>query len=145
MFNKVFISYASEDFSYAEKLYHYLEAGGYKVWLDKKSIKPGQQWDFEIKQGLKNADFIIILLSSNSVNKRGYVQREFKLALEYMEERLDSDIYIIPVKIDACDVPDKLSRHQWVIYSESAFAQILGSLNHQQGVLMETFKKKARS
>ena len=80
MLNKVFISYASEDFQYAENLYNYLLSNGYKPWMDKKNLSPGQDWDFFIQQELKIADFIVLLLSSTSVSKRGYIQKEFKKA-----------------------------------------------------------------
>lgn len=142
MFNKVFISYASEDFSYAEKLYDFLLMNGYVPWLDKKQLKVGQLWDVAIKEGLRNAHFVLILFSDTSVNKRGYVQREFKMALDYCEERLDSDTYILPVKVNACEIPVKFAKHQWVNYSEEAFERILDSLNHQQAKYIEEFEKK---
>jgi hypothetical protein len=133
MFNKVFISYATEDFPYAEKLYNFLLLNGYKPWMDKKDLNPGQNWDFFIQQELGRANFIILLLSSASVNKRGYVQREFSTALNYCEEKLDSDIYIIPLKIDSCEVPVKLSKFHWVEYGTSdCFKKIADSLNLQK-------------
>ncbi|QBR12566.1 toll/interleukin-1 receptor domain-containing protein [Sphingobacterium sp. CZ-2] len=108
MFDKVFISYAKEDYVFAEKLYDFLAENNFKPWLDKKNLLPGQEWDFEIKKGLRDANYVILLLSDNSVQKRGYVQREFKIALKYYEEKLEDDIYLIPIKINKCDVPDLL-------------------------------------
>ena len=118
MYDKVFISYAKENIEVAERIYYMLQTKGYIPWLDKYNLKVGQQWDVEIKRALKEADFIIILLSSISVAKRGYVQREFRLVLNYCEEKLDSDIYIIPIKLDACDVPDRLARFQYIEWED---------------------------
>lgn len=118
MFDKIFLSYAKEDYRFAEKLYSHLESLNLKPWLDKKKLLPGQDWNFVLRKELKEANFIILLLSKNSVTKRGYVQREFRLALEYYEEKLDDDIYLIPLKIDDCQVPDKLSKFQWVEFKE---------------------------
>ncbi len=133
MYDKVFISYAKEDKSTAEKLFDFLTLYRYEPWLDKKKLLPGQDWNTEIRLALKTADFIVLLLSKTSVAKRGFVQREFKLALEYCEEKLDSDIYIIPCKIDDCEVPDKLSKFQWAeLNSPDSFELILGSLNLQR-------------
>ncbi len=135
MFDKVFISYAKEDIGTAEKLFDFLKSYGYEPWLDKKKLLPGQDWNTEIRLALKKADFIVLLLSKTSVTKRGFVQREFKLALEYCEEKLDSDIYIIPCKIDDCGVPDKLSKFQWIeLESPGSFELILNSLNHQRKI-----------
>lgn len=135
-YNKVFISYAKEDLEAANILYDYLTRFCFEPWLDKRNLFPGQDWDYEIKKALKEADFIILLLSNISVAKRGYVQREYKLALQYCEEKLESDIYIIPCKINECEVPDSLSKYQWTeIYNRSedeGYYQIIRSLNIQQ-------------
>ncbi|HET9055741.1 MAG TPA: TIR domain-containing protein [Chitinophagaceae bacterium] len=133
MYDKVFISYAREDRDTAEKLFDFLTLYRYEPWLDKKKLLPGQDWNTEIRLALKKADFIVLLLSKTSIAKRGFVQREFKLALEYCEEKLDSDIYIIPCKIDDCEVPDKLSKFQWAeLNTPESFEQILSSLNLQR-------------
>jgi len=130
--NLIFISYASEDYNTATKLYDDLKVRGYNPWLDKENLLPGQLWDNEIKGALRKSVIIILLLSKVSVSKRGYVQREYKLALDYSEEKLDSDIYIIPCKIDDCDVPEKLSQFQWEKLSEeNYFDKIIRSIDFQ--------------
>jgi hypothetical protein len=115
-YNKIFISYAKEDFQYALTLYRYLDELSYVPWLDKIRLLPGSNWELEINKALKDSDFIILLLSSTSVFKRGYVQKEYKLALQYWEQRLEDDIYIIPVLIDECQLPESLSRFQWIMF-----------------------------
>jgi hypothetical protein len=133
MFDKVFISYASEDFEIANKLFTFLEESGLDPWLDKKKILPGQNWEEQIIRALKSADFIIILLSTNSVTKRGYVQKEFRRAIDFFEEKLDSDIYIIPFKLDNCVVPEKFGKLQWVDFGDADCYQKLAlSLNEQR-------------
>src|ERR1035437_7860041 len=117
MFKKIFISYAVEDFQYAESLYEFLLLNGFLPWMDKKNLLPGQKWDYIIQQELRKADFIVLLLSDISVSKRGYVQKEFNQALIYCEEKLESDIYIIPILINQCNIPSKLTKFQWVEYS----------------------------
>jgi len=143
MYDKVFISYAKEDNQTAEKLFDFLALNRYDPWLDKKRLLPGQDWNTEIRLALKKADFIVVLLSKISVAKRGFVQREFKFALEYCEEKLDSDIYIIPCKIDDCEVPDKLSKFQWAELSKpDSFELILNSLNFQRKKYKEYDRKR---
>lgn len=143
MFNRIFISYATEDFKYAERLYDFLESNGFQPWMDKKNLLPGQDWDLYIQQELRKADFIVLLLSDISVTKRGYVQKEFRKALIYCEEKLDSDIYIIPILIDSCSVPEKLSKVQWIEYSQKdSFNKILASIQLQQNVLINEKKQK---
>jgi hypothetical protein len=132
MLGKVFISYAKEDYPYALALYEHLLAHNYTPWLDKQSLLAGSNWDLEIKRALREADFIILLLSSISVSKKGYVQKEYKLALQYWEMRPEEDIFIIPLLIDDCQVPNSLSIFQWLRYEDSAFKSILKSLETQR-------------
>ncbi|OFX18185.1 MAG: hypothetical protein A2033_11780 [Bacteroidetes bacterium GWA2_31_9] len=143
MFNKVFISYAKEDIIFAEKLYSFLIKNGYKPWLDKKSLLPGQLWNNEIRKALRSANYIILLLSNISVKKRGYVQREFKIAIEYFEEKLDDDIYIIPLKINDCEIPQALNKFQWVEYNDlDCFNLVLSSINTQKNKYEESERQK---
>lgn len=134
--NKIFISYAKEDIIYAEQFYDFLLNRGYSPWLDKKNLLPGQDWNFMIQEALYKADFIVLLLSNISVNKRGYVQREFRKAVDYCETKLDSDIYIIPVMINECDVPFSLQKFQWIKFDDGeVFEQIQSALELQRSKL----------
>lgn len=139
MYDKVFISYASEDLEKARELYFYLLDNRYQPWLDKEKLHVGDKWDLKIRQALKSSDFVILLLSSTSINKRGYFQREFKLALKYLEEKLSSDIYIIPILLDECDIPEQLNDIYWKRYrDENVFEKILESLDNQRKVYFKT-------
>lgn len=133
MFKDVFISHAKEDYQVAEKLYDHLLQNGYLPWLDKKKLKVGANWDYEIKKALKGSTFVILLLSSTSVKKRGYVQKEFKYAVEYSENKLIDDIYIIPILLNKCIVPEPLNKFQWIeIDNANLMEDILDSLNSQR-------------
>ncbi|MDP3441229.1 MAG: TIR domain-containing protein, partial [Ignavibacteria bacterium] len=146
MYNKVFISYAKEDYIFAEKLYDFLREQDYMPWFDKKCLLPGQLWNNEIRKALREANYVILLLSGISVKKRGYVQREFKLAIEYFEEKLDDDIYIIPLKIDDCEIPNTLNKFQWIEFDDyECFTQILNSINTQRNKYEDYERKKIAS
>ena len=117
---KVFISYAREDIAYAVRLFVRLEEAGFRPWIDEHSLLPGESWGEAIDGAIRSADFFIACLSRDSVAKRGYVQREFRKALDLWTEKLDSDIYLIPVRLDDCEVPVALSRFQWVDFHHGA-------------------------
>ena len=143
MHDKVFISYAKEDYVFASKLYDYLNENNFVPWLDKKAILPGQDWNFVIRKALREANYIVLLLSSTPVQKRGYVQREFKAALDFVEEKLEDDIYLIPLKINDCIVPDKLAKFQWIEYdTNDCFELILSSLRLQREKYLEHERKQ---
>lgn len=105
----VFISYAKENQTIAENYYSWLEKEGFAPWLDIKKLKVGQNWELEIDRALQKANVVMLLISSTSVSKRGFVQREVKDALDNLRYKRPEDIYIIPIKIEQCDVPDYIS------------------------------------
>ena len=75
----VFISYAHEDARFAERLYQDLKSAGLLPWRDKDAIRVGENWKIAIRKAIKNNRYFIPLFSSNSVEKIGYIQKEFKI------------------------------------------------------------------
>ncbi|MGJ0534439.1 MAG: TIR domain-containing protein [Methylocystis sp.] len=129
----IFISYASPDGDRVVPFYDYLTDKGFNVWIDCRRIKPGQNWDFEIKRALNKATLVLIFISANSVDRRGYVQKEMKLALAKIEEKLIDDIYAIPVLLDDnVQVPEQLEGLHFTRVSLSDCAgQIEDAIRHQ--------------
>lgn len=110
-----FLSYAHEDINEARKLCVELKKARASVWFDEESLQPGEKWEPAIKKGIRNSRYFVALLSSNSVSKKGYVQREIREALNVLDEYPDDDIYLIPVRLDNC-MPshDKIRELNWV-------------------------------
>lgn len=135
----VFISYVSPDRERVIPFADFIAALDVDVWIDFRKIKPGQNWDYEIRRGLDRATIIVIFLSNNSVNRRGYAQREIRVALEKAEEKLISDIYIIPVLLDNEVVfPEQLKDLQFVRASDQDCQEKLrDALAHQLKFLGE--------
>jgi len=103
----VFICYAREDVEMAKRLYDDLERAGVSPWLDRKKLLPGQNWKRAIKQAMKDSAYVLALLSSNSVSKTGYVQKELREALDLLEHFPPSKIFIIPARLDDCRPVDE--------------------------------------
>ncbi len=111
---KIFISYVTEDQAIAKKLYNDLKRSGIKPWLY-SDILPGQNKKTEIIKAIKDSNYFLALFSSNSVSKRGFVQKEQKLALEILDESPPGKIFFIPVRVDECKPADeKLQDIQYV-------------------------------
>ena len=110
----IFVSYARQDKAKIEDVYTMLMSAGCQPWVDRKDILPGEKWEPLIKKAIRESDFFLACLTTNSVNKRGMIQKEIKEALEVWREKIESDIYLIPVRLENCDVPDELHDFQWV-------------------------------
>jgi len=104
---KVFISYAKDDYPFAEKLYNDLKIAKVNAWIDRENILPGENWKIAISNAIKESSYFLVLLSSNSISKKGYIQKELKIALELLEQLPSSGIFIIPVRIDDCNPRDE--------------------------------------
>ncbi len=145
----VFIAHASQDKPAVRKLYQALSKETWiSLWLDEEELLPGMDWDYEIYKAFRDADVIIACLSRESVAKEGYVQREFKRALSYAEEKPEGTIYVIPLRLDDCTPPRKLNKYQWVDYFESnAQEKLLKSLKiraESLEILEKTVSKKSK-
>src|SRR5467141_601932 len=90
---QVFLSYARPDQATVTCLYERLEKDGFMPWMDVKSLLPGQKWRLAIQRAIKVSQFFVICISRNSVNRRGFLQREIRLGLDALDEMLDDDIY----------------------------------------------------
>lgn len=111
----VFISYAREDLRVVRKLYNDLKRAGANPWLDKESLLPGHRWKVEIKRAIRECRYFLAVLSSNSVSRRGYVHREVAEALQILDEFPESQIFMIPVRLDDCSPShERLRDLQWV-------------------------------
>ena len=57
------------------------------------------------------------------------LQKEIRVALEMSERLLPDDIYVIPVRLEKCDVPEPLNRFQWVDYfSEDGWNKLVDGI-----------------
>lgn len=104
---KIFISSAEEDIAIANRLYQALKHAGISPWMPSEDLLPGQNSKVIIFQVLKETDYVLMLLSANSVSKRGDVQKEIKIALDLLDEFPSDKIFIIPVYLDKCNPTDQ--------------------------------------
>ena len=70
-------------------------------------------------------------MSTRSVKKRGFLQKELVYALEVWKEKLEDDIYLIPVRLDKCDIPERLSGFEWVdLFEPDGLGRLAESISH---------------
>src|SRR5215510_2782237 len=97
--------------------------------MDTKNILPGEKWQRSIQHAIQQSQFFLACLSLTSVTKRSYLRREFREALEKRQEMLDSDIYLIPVRLEECEIPEELREYQWVdLFKEDGWTRLVDAL-----------------
>ncbi len=113
----VFLCHSSHDKPIVRELYlRLLGESWLDPWLDEEKLLPGQDWDLEIEKAVEKAHAVIVCLSKNSVTKEGYIQRELKFALDIALEKPEGTIFIIPLRLDDCELPRRLRSWQYVDY-----------------------------
>lgn len=126
---RVFLCHASGDKPAVIELYNRLTKDGVDVWLDKEKLIPGQNWQVEISKAVRNSDVVLVCLSSNSINKEGFVQKEIRFALDVADEKPDGTIFIIPTRLENCHVPERISKFHWVdLFEKDGYVQLLKAL-----------------
>jgi hypothetical protein len=121
---RIFLAHASEDKQRVRDIYSKLEARGFEPWLDELDLLPGQNWQVEILKAIRDSDVFVTCLSRLAVSKQGYVQREFRSALNVYAAKPPGSIYLRPLQLDDCAVPDfqrpqlgvSLRDSQWLDY-----------------------------
>ncbi len=102
----VFLSHSSLDKPAARRLAKSLEMHGIDVWIDRGEIKVGESISGKISDGLKNCDYLIALLSRNSVESE-WVKREIFSRLH--SDAANAQHSILPVQLDDCEIPPLLT------------------------------------
>lgn len=130
----IFLCYAKEDYDLVNKYYAALKDRGFSPWIDENDLLPGQNWRIEIPKKIKESDFVIVFLSSESVLKRGYVQKEYKLALSVLDEMPEESIYIIPARLDECNIPNQFESLQWTdLFKKDGFDKLIKVIDIYKG------------
>ncbi len=108
---RVFISHSSKDKGYANFLYADLRDAGCDPWLDEWDIVGGESIPSEIEKGIDNCDFLIILLSTASVDSP-WVRAEWESSI--WDEYNDKKVKIIPLLIEECSIPRFLKFKKYI-------------------------------
>lgn len=104
----VFISYVHEDSDQVDQLQRILEAAGIPVWRDTADLWPGEDWRARIRGAItRNALVFLACFSTTSLARsQSYMNEELVLAIEQLRQRPPERPWLIPVRLDHCEIPD---------------------------------------
>lgn len=102
---RLFISHNSKDKNFVRRLVQDLESRKLNVWFDERELKPGDSIVGGISEGLKDTDYLAIVLSKASIKSR-WVNAELNAAL--MDQLSGKGTVVLPIMIEDCEVPPLL-------------------------------------
>lgn len=112
-------------------LAHRLQQDGVDVWIDHLEIKIGDSIHDKINEGLSKSDFLMVVLSRESVKSR-WVREELNSA-SGLEKLSDRGVFILPILIERCDVPPLLIDRRYANFlddEDSAYKELIDSIFH---------------
>ncbi len=97
----IFLSYAREDAEPARRIAEALRGFGLEVWFDLNELRGGDAWDAKIRKQIREcALFIPIVSAHTQAREEGYFRREWRTAVDRMQDMADSRAFIVPVIVD---------------------------------------------
>jgi len=89
---------------------------GHLPWLDEWQIRVGQSIPTRIGEGVTEADYVVLVMSPNSVSS-GWVDVEWKT--KYWDEVEHGRIMVLPALIDTVEVPTLLKTKKYADFRKS--------------------------
>jgi hypothetical protein len=114
MKGNVFISYCSEDFKHVLEVRSKLEEAGFTVRMKAHSIVGGEEWRKKLVGFICQADVFVACISSTWGDREIFAYKEVSVACE-LEEKLPKEVsFIIPARLEECNIPQELENRQQV-------------------------------
>ena len=125
---KLFISHASADKEFVDKLVNDLIKHGVDVWYDKFDIQLGDSVPGKINEGIANSKYFAIVLSPASVTSK-WVTEELNAAL--IKQISLSGTFLLPLMFKDCNLPPLLAHRRYADFRsdyDSALSELLDVL-----------------
>ena len=101
----VFISYCHDNAAEVSRLRDDMLAAGEAVWWD-GDIVCGGNWRLEIQKALAKCYAVVICLSKEATRRhKSGIYPEARDAIEAYREYPPGSVFLIPVRLSACDIP----------------------------------------
>jgi len=139
---KIFITYASEDKPTAESIAFSLRSRGYKVFLDRDDLPPGESYDQQIARAVKSSGILIFLVSPESVAEGRYTLTELRFARQKWP---DPSGHVLPVmvrKTPGGQVPPYLKAVTILEPAGNIIAETSATLDRMRGALSVVLYRK---
>ena len=122
-----FISYSSVDgLDFSLKLGDALEAGPPRIpiWLDKRQSRPGEEWDEQIVEAIRDCKALLFIMTRDSVKRDSVCKNEWVSALKYKKP-------VIPLRLHRdAELPFRLASRNYIDFSENLDAALARLRQH---------------
>lgn len=120
-----FLSYARADQAVVLPFAKGLQGAGLRVWIDQEEIRPSQHWDRTVEAAVRDCAGMLVMLSPRAAASAN--------VLDEVSVALDDGKDVIPVLLEACRLPLRLSRMQFIDATGDLEAAIARCIAHIRG------------
>lgn len=129
---KVFLCHSKMNKDAVRKVRLQLIERGIQPWFDDEDLVGGVDWDLEIKRSVKSSHAILVFLSEKWLKTAGFAHKEIRLALDVADHQPEGSIFIIPLRFDDCEVPERLRIWQWIdLFKEDGLEKLMRALRRR--------------
>jgi len=126
---KVFLCHSHVDRAAVHALYAPLKNDGVDAWLDREKLLAGQNWEHEIRKAILKSDVVIACLSRGFNKQNGFRHEEVKIALKKAGVIPRDETFIIPVRLEVCDMPESLCHlHRVDLFERGGYKRLIRAL-----------------
>jgi hypothetical protein len=126
----IYLSYAREDEKQVQELYERLSNAGFAPWMVSKDVRPGEDWLATSRKAIYQSDFFLSIRSTNTEQRSGHFDEELAVALEIGKEKPPGEVFLIPVRLEECVVPERLRRRDWIdLFREDGWERLLEAIS----------------
>lgn len=105
---QIFVSYLHTDAQKVERLRKGLASKGFTSWVDREQLLGGDRWKKKIKDAIADGGAVVGCFSSTLDQRTtSYMHEELTVIVEQMRLRSTERPWFIPVRLDACTIPDR--------------------------------------
>jgi len=125
----IFISYARDDQSLALRIADDLSVANFSIWIDQIRLRPGDHWDKNIQEALKDSQLMLLLLTDKSAQSDN-VADEY----HYFLQNKKTIIPVLGGGFNMEDMPYRLSRLQNIDFRsdyDTALARLIEALHYR--------------
>ena len=127
---KIFLSYAAEDRAVAEQIALALTGREHQVFFDRDSLPPSAEFHQRIQQAIDESEFLIFLISVDSVQRGSYALTELKAARQKWPHPKDHVLPVVVRPVDWAAVPPYLREVTILEPEGNTAAEVLMSMPH---------------
>jgi len=120
-----FLSYARADEAIVLPFANGLIAAGVSLWIDQYEIRPSQHWDRTVEAAVRACSGILVMLSPRSVASAN--------VLDEVSVAINDGKHVIPVLIERCAIPLRLTRMQFIDATEDRRTALERCVAHISG------------